>query len=142
MGDYLDDVSLGLLTVGLHDGQPQRRNPSHRIASLADYVRTGPEPFLYFVRASEQTGDGLEGELGYVETGLVCLLLAEEVLVSELSVDLSAGADESDSVDTGHHCLLDRLSLYVFRQFFGQLVDLLVSVLPGEVFSDHLDDHL
>ena len=142
MRDYLDDVDLGLLAVGLHDGQSQRRKPPHRISSLADDVRAGPEPLLDLMSAGEQVGDGLEGQFSYVKTGLVRLLLREEILVPELLVDLLAGADEGDPVDAGHDCLLNRLPLYILRQLLGQLVDLLVGVLPGEVFSDHPDHHL
>ena len=142
MRDDPDDVDLRLLAVGLHDGQSQRRKPPHRISSLADDVCAGPEPLLDLVSPGEQVGNCFEGQLSDIETGLVGLLLREEILVPELLVDLLAGADEGDPVDAGHHCLLNRLPLDVLGQLLGQLVDLLVSVLPRQVFSDHLDHHL
>ena len=89
--------------------------------------------------AGEEFGDGLEGELGDVEAGLVGLVLAEEVLVPELPVDLLPGADEGDSVDAGHDSLLDGLALDVTGQLPGQRV--VRRVFPLDVLLNHFYHH-
>jgi hypothetical protein len=142
VGDDLDDIDLGLLAVGLDNGQSERGDPSDRVTGFTDDVGAGPEPLLDFMSANEEVGDGFERELGDVETGLVGLFLAQEILIPQLTVDLRASANKSDSVDAGHDRLLDGLSFDVIWQFFGNLVNLLICILALEVFADHLDDHL
>lgn len=61
MSDGLNDVDLGLLAVGLDDGETQGRDPSHWIARLADDVGACSEPLFDFVGAGEEIGDSSEG---------------------------------------------------------------------------------
>lgn len=127
----------------MDDGQAKRRDPAHRIACFADEMGALAEPLLDGMCACEEIGDGVEGEFGDVETGAVGFILSEEVLVTQLPVDLTTGTHEGDSIDAGHHGLLNGLTTDVIGQLLGNLTDLLVKLLPtGNVLVDLADDHV
>ena len=113
MGDGLDDVNLGLLAVGLDDRETQGRDPAHWVAGFADDVGACSEPLFDLMGAGEEVGNGSESQFGHVETRLVGFVLAQEVLVPQLPVDLFSCSDEGYTIDARHDCLLDGLSLDV-----------------------------
>ena len=119
MRDNLDDINFRLLSIGLNDRKTKRSNPADWIACLADDVGTCSKPFFYLMSAREKIGNRLKRKLCNVQTRLVSLILTQEILVPQLSVNLFSGSNEGHSVNTSHHSLLDCLSLDVIWQFFG-----------------------
>lgn len=140
MGESTDGVHFVHLPVGFHHRQSQWSYPTDRVPCLAHDARTLPEPLLDVVSTCEQVRNGLQGQPSHINTCRVVLIFRHEVLNLQLSVNLLSGSDKSDSVDTGHHGLLDCFTLDVSDQFTSDHV--MVGWRPLQVLFNHLQHHL
>lgn len=61
MGNDLDDIDFGLLSIGLNNRKTKRRDPANWVACLADDVRACSKPFFNLMSTCKKIGNRLKG---------------------------------------------------------------------------------
>mmetsp|Transcript_70803 Transcript_70803/g.140325 ORF Transcript_70803/g.140325 Transcript_70803/m.140325 type:complete len:236 (+) Transcript_70803:370-1077(+) len=108
------DVALGGLEVRLNDRKAERSRPLQRLATMRDSgAGSGFHPLH---RVDHPLGDALQGGEGVLReihshaSKLLAALVLKLWQCLELPQDLIASANERDTIDRGHHNLLDNLA--------------------------------